>query len=136
MSIMGRPRKEIDFKEFEKLCALHATKIEVAAWFDMDEKTLEQRISEHYGETFYVVFNKKKSKGKISLRRSQWIMAEKSPAMAIFLGKNYLGQKDSHDVELNAKVQKVFDTSKMTKEEYMEFMRKHIQDQSDEHDQE
>ena len=30
----------------------------------------------------------------MSLRRIQWKLAEKSPAMAIFLGKNLLGQRD------------------------------------------
>ena len=32
--------------------------------------------------------------GFISLRRKQFELAEKSPAMAIFLGKQYLGQTD------------------------------------------
>lgn len=122
MSIMGRPRKEINQREFEKLCGLHATKDEIAAFFDMDEKTLERRIQEIYGETFSVVFKKKRGMGKISLRRKQWLMAEKSAAMAIFLGKNLLGQKDQQDIEVQAKVEKAFDVTKMTKEEYKEFM--------------
>lgn len=33
---------------------------------------------------------------KISLRRKQLAMADKSAPVAIFLGKNYLGQKDEH----------------------------------------
>lgn len=36
--------------------------------------------------------------GKISLRRIQLDLAKKNPAMAIFLGKNYLGQTDRHHV--------------------------------------
>jgi len=31
---------------------------------------------------------------KIQLRRNQFELSKKSAAMAIFLGKNYLGQKD------------------------------------------
>lgn len=31
---------------------------------------------------------------KVSLRRKQLSLAERNPAMAIFLGKNYLGQRD------------------------------------------
>jgi hypothetical protein len=46
------------------------------------------------GQDFLTVFNQKREGGKISLRRMQWQLAEKSPAMAIFLGKNHLGQTD------------------------------------------
>ena len=43
---------------------------------------------------FSEVFKEKRGLGKISLRRSQWRLAEKSATMAIWLGKQYLGQKD------------------------------------------
>jgi len=36
---------------------------------------------------------------KIKLRRNQFKLSEKSAAMAIFLGKNYLNQKDSVEYE-------------------------------------
>ena len=93
-------RKEINIKEFEKLCELQCTKVEIAGWFKICEDTLDARIKEHYGETFSVVFAKKRIRGKISLRRIQYQLAEKNPAMAIFLGKNYLGQSDSHLLEI------------------------------------
>ena len=35
----------------------------------------------------------------------QWQLAEKSPAMAIFLGKNFLGQSDKTEMEVNTTVQ-------------------------------
>ena len=38
-------------------------------------------------------------KGKMSLRREQFTLAEKNANMAIFLGKNYLDQKDKQEVE-------------------------------------
>lgn len=100
MSIMGRPRKEINIKEFEKLCALLCTEEEIAAFFDMSIETLNTRIKEHYGRTFLEVFAEKRQIGKISLRRSQHRLAEKNAAMAIFLGKNYLGQKDQVDAHI------------------------------------
>ena len=37
----------------------------------------------------------------MSLRRAQFNLAKTNAAMAIFLGKNYLGQKDSADIEFN-----------------------------------
>ena len=39
--------------------------------------------------------------GKISLRRKQWQLAEKSASMAIWLGKQYLGQRDNVDVTVS-----------------------------------
>ena len=92
---MGRPQKEIDQTQFEKLCGLQCTKEEIAGWFDCSEDTIENWCHKTYDESFSAVFSKKREVGKISLRRSQWRLAEKSAAMAIFLGKNYLGQKDN-----------------------------------------
>ena len=43
---------------------------------------------------FSEVFKEKRGLGKVSLRRNQWRLAEKSATMAIWLGKQYLGQKD------------------------------------------
>ena len=37
---MGRPTKEIDRTEFEKLCFLQCTRDEICGWFDIAEKTL------------------------------------------------------------------------------------------------
>lgn len=91
---MARPRKEIDQKQFENLCGLQCTEEEICAWFDVCEDTLNSWCKRTYRKNFSEVFAQKKGKGKISLRRSQWRLAEKSSAMAIFLGKNYLGQKD------------------------------------------
>lgn len=92
---MGRPQKEIDQTQFEKLCGLQCTLEEICGWFDVTDKTLDRWCKKTYGESFSEVFAKKRETGKISLRRSQWRLAEKSAAMAIFLGKNYLGQRDS-----------------------------------------
>ena len=92
---MARPRKELDQDQFEKLCQLQCTEEEIANWFDMCRDTLITRISELYGESFSTVFKKHSDEGRMSLRRYQWKMAEKNVAMAIFLGKQYLGQKDT-----------------------------------------
>ena len=94
MAKVGRPRKEIDQKIFEKLCALQCTQKEIQSWFEVSDKTLFAWCRRAYGENFSVIWAQKAEKGKISLRRKQWHLAEKSPAMAIFLGKNILGQSD------------------------------------------
>jgi len=38
--------------------------------------------------------------GKASLRRTQWLMAQRNPAMAIWLGKQWLGQRDKADLKV------------------------------------
>ena len=91
----GRPKKEIDKKIFENLCGLQCTLEEIAGVFDCSADTIERWCKREYGETFAEVYKKHSAKGKMSLRRTQFKLAEKSAAMAIFLGKNYLGQKDS-----------------------------------------
>ena len=91
----GRPQKEIDKKIFENLCGLQCTLEEIAGVFDCSADTIERWCKREYGETFAEVYKKHSAKGKTSLRRIQFRLAEKSAAMAIFLGKNYLGQKDN-----------------------------------------
>lgn len=98
---MARPRKEIDKKQFENLCALQCTHDEICAWFDVTVKTLESWCKRTYGDGFSKVFAQKRGKGKISLRRSQWQLAEKSASMAIWLGKQYLNQRDNVDVTVS-----------------------------------
>ena len=95
---MGRPRKEIDQKQFENLCGLQCTLEEICGWFGVTDKTLNSWCKRTYSESFSEVFRQKRSTGKISLRRSQWRLAEKNANMAIWLGKQYLGQKDIVEV--------------------------------------
>lgn len=91
---MARPRKEIDKKQFESLCGLQCTREEVCAFFEISEKTLDAWCKRTYRQSFSLVFSQKRSKGKISLRRSQFQLAEKNANMAIWLGKQYLGQRE------------------------------------------
>jgi len=97
---MARPLKEIDPKQFVSLCGLQCTREEICTWFDVTEKTLEGFCKRTYGQGFSLVYAQKRSAGKISLRRHQWRLAEKNTAMAIFLGKNYLGQSDVSRIHL------------------------------------
>ena len=85
---------KIDKKQFENLCGLQCTINEVCDFFDVEDDTLNSWCKKTYGTTFSEVFKLKRGKGQISLRRMQWKLAEKNAAMAIFLGKQYLGQKD------------------------------------------
>lgn len=103
---MARPRKEIDQKQFENLCGLHCTQAEICDWFEVCEDTLNSWCKRTYKEGFSEVYRKKKGKGKISLRRSQWKLAENNATMAIWLGKQYLNQRDQVDAAVVVDVQK------------------------------
>lgn len=91
----GRPRLPFSRDIFESLCELQCTLREMAQFLRMSEYILRRKVKEQYGETFAVVYEKKRAGGLISLRRNQFRLAQKNAAMAIFLGKNYLQQADS-----------------------------------------
>lgn len=88
----GRPPAQIDQRQFEALCAIQCTEEEICSVIGVDEATLIKWCKATYGETFSKVYKIKKLGGKASLRRMQWKLAEKSAPVAIWLGKQYLGQ--------------------------------------------
>jgi hypothetical protein len=91
MAIQGR-KARIDLGELEKLSALQCTDEEVAAWFRVSTRTIERRRKER---KFSETIARGRAKGKISLRRMQLRLAEEgNPALAIWLGKQYLGQTE------------------------------------------
>lgn len=91
----GRPRREIDFDQFEKLCEIHCTLKEICQYFRISEPVINKRITEEYGKKFSEVIEDFKGEGKANLRRLQFEAANKGNiTMLIFLGKNYLGQAD------------------------------------------
>lgn len=97
---MARPRKEIDKKQFENLCGLQCTKEEICAFFEITDKTLDGWCKRTYNMSFSDVFREKRGIGRISLRRSQFELAKKNAAMAIWLGKQYLSQSDQAKIEV------------------------------------
>lgn len=110
MAKMGRPKINIDKKIFENLCAIQCTEIEICGCFDCCEDTLNKWCKENYRNengkpmTFSEVFAVKRQKGRASLRRSQFRMAEKNANMAIWLGKQYLDQKDEARIETESRI--------------------------------
>ena len=102
---MGRPLKEIDKVQFEKLCNLQCTLLEIAGFFNCSDDTIERWCKRTYKTTFAECFKTFSHGGKISLRRTQFKLAERSAAMAIFLGKQYLGQTDKTEMDVNTQIQ-------------------------------
>lgn len=92
----GRPKSIINQKQFEELCKIQCTEMEICAVLDVDDNTLAKWCKETYGKSFSEIFAQKREGGKPSLRRAQWKLAVEglNPSMLIFLGKNHLGQSD------------------------------------------
>jgi len=100
----GRPKKDIDWKQFEEMCHIQCTEVEIAAIFGVHIDTLIEKCKEHYGKTFSEVFAEKREGGRCSLRRAQWKSAidSNNAIMQIFLGKNMLGQADKQEIDLKS----------------------------------
>ena len=104
---MARPKIEIDWEGFDKLCNLMCTKDEIANYFYCSDDTISRAIKRKFKMSFAEYYKKKSIGGKISLRRAQFQRAigDRDPAtgnlrnngsvvMQIWLGKQYLGQAE------------------------------------------
>lgn len=105
----GRPPIEIDKEQFEKLCSIQCTEEEISGWFKCSVDTLNRWCKKEYNETFAEAYKKYAANGKTSLRRYQFKLAQTNASMAIWLGKQYLGQRelkefDQETESSNAKV--------------------------------
>ncbi|WP_126939565.1 hypothetical protein [Veillonella sp. VA142] len=109
MARTGRPTIKIDKDNFEKLCGLQCTLVEIAGFFNCSEDTIQRWCKRTYKMTFAETYKTYSQQGKIALRRYQMKLAEKSAAMAIFLGKQLLSQRDYSEVEVKADINNPFD---------------------------
>lgn len=100
----GRPIKlisEMGEALIETLAGFMCTDEEIAASMsDKNERiSVDTLTNENNGATFAECKEKGQAKGKASLRRNQFVLAETNASMAIFLGKNWLGQTDKQEVK-------------------------------------
>lgn len=99
---MGRPKKQIDKEQFEALCEIQCTQSEICSVLKVSEKTLIAWCKDTYNDTFSNTYKTFSEDGKKSLRRMQFESARKgNVAMQIWLGKQYLGQRDRTEVTEN-----------------------------------
>jgi AraC-like DNA-binding protein len=111
MAQRGRPKKLLsndDIKTIENLCAIQCTGEEIASVLNIDYDTLNTRLKEMYGLNFSEYFEQKGGKGKASLRRKQFQLAESgNPTMLVWLGKQWLNQKDRSEIDTNYSTDKL-----------------------------
>ena len=88
----GQPAVNIDLVELEKLASIQCTDEEIAAFFNVDRRTITRKKKQ---AEFRQAIERGKAKGRISVRRLIFQQAQQgSLAAAIFLAKNFLGYRD------------------------------------------
>ena len=92
--VKKRTPPEIDMSQVIYWIEAQATLQEIAGSFTICPQALKSGIKKAFGVTYQELYDKHSAKGLVSLRRSQFKLAEKQTGMAIWLGKQYLGQHD------------------------------------------
>lgn len=96
-NVGGRPTIPVDLVLLGDLASIHCTQAESAPILGISISTFEERL--RTDKEFADVWHGRMAEGNMSLRRLQWEQAEGgSVAMAIWLGKQRLGQKDKQEV--------------------------------------
>jgi hypothetical protein len=95
----GRPRLTFDLRLVEDLGKIQSTHSELAAVLGCGLSTIKDRLTND--AEFVAAYERGLEAGKSSLRRIQWKSAlGGNTTMQIWLGKQYLGQRDMHSTEL------------------------------------
>lgn len=90
----GKKFIKIDWEQVKRAAHMQCTMEEVAGLLGISHDTLERACMQEQGKPYKELFKEWSDGGRCSLRRKQWLLADKNAAMAIFLGKQLLGQKD------------------------------------------
>ena len=95
----GRNPIKIDWVRVKSLCSIQCTRDEIVAHTGVSADTYGRASKREHGKQFGDLIREWRTGGKCSLRRKQWLLANTNAAMAIFLGKQMLDQRD--DIRLN-----------------------------------
>lgn len=102
---MGRPKKNLTAKDWasvDYMAMIHCTGEEIAGVLQMDYDTLNRNSKDQKGIPISEYIKEHQNGGKMSLRRAQWKSAESgNVTMQIWLGKQWLGQKEQSEVSIN-----------------------------------
>lgn len=75
---------------------------EIAGWFDCSVDTIERACKREKKLGFAEYYRQKSKKGHVALRRVQMQKAlDGNPTLLIWMGKQYLDQKDKTETDLN-----------------------------------
>lgn len=106
--------QNINKDTFEGLCRIFCTQEEILAVLNVSYETLRSWVKQEYnGARTEDVMKDIRETGKASLRRLQLKHAEKNVTMAIWLGKQYLGQKDQIEEVSHEQIEFISDIPKL-----------------------
>lgn len=89
----GRPAIVIPYEQVRKLARLQCTQQEIADYLDISVDTLQR------DERAMELYRRGMNHGRMSVRRAQYrAMLQGNQTMLVWLGKQYLGQRDSHEL--------------------------------------
>lgn len=93
----GRPPIEIDWKLVEQFATAGCSGVEIAGHLGVHYDTLYNRCEKKFGIKYTEYSQQFKEKGKALIKFAQFQKAitEKNPTMLIWLGKQYLGQRET-----------------------------------------
>lgn len=87
-----------DFQRLLNMVRIQCTQTEICSILGMSDTTLNRRLQERGYENFLDLYKRHNDEGRMSLRRMQWQAAENgNSTMLVWLGKQYLGQKDKQE---------------------------------------
>ena len=97
MAKSRQKNKTIRVSEIRRLSALQVSEAEAAAFLGIRLKAFKEMLRVDVAARD--AWEQGRELGKVSLRRAQFNLAERNPSMAIFLGKQYLGQNEIQVIE-------------------------------------
>jgi hypothetical protein len=128
--IGGRQHKEIDEVLLKNLCKIQCTDAEICAVMMVDQDTLFKFVKAKYNIPLSEYIKQHSAHGKVSLRRLQFKKAEEgNTAMLIWLGKQYLGQRD--EAIVTSQQAQTFTLKYDTKQALINEAIKHAKEQND-----
>ncbi len=94
----GRPPKIIDYVKVKKLASVMATHEEIASILGVHRHTLEK------DKKFMDIYKRAIDNCRASIRRKQYALAMAGNyTLCIWLGKQYLDQRDKKDIDMDVK---------------------------------
>ena len=102
------------------MAMLGATDREMAGCLKVSEATWI-KFKNEYPEVMTTI-DSSRNEGKLSLRRIQWTQAQNNPSMAIWLGKNELGQSDKLSTENTINVNVLKSLMELPEDDELEYI--------------
>lgn len=101
---MARPKivwSDEKYEILEGLAKIHCTQADMVGVMQVDEDTLNRLIRVRYKCSFSEFYKRYSAGGNMSIRRAQFESAlSGNSSMLIWLGKQWLGQKDQQEVSV------------------------------------